>query len=48
MYRQTVRIRWRDVWVGAIGTALLFTIGKFLIAMYLGRQSTSSAYGAAG
>ena len=41
-------VKWRDVWVGAMGTALLFTIGKFLIGMYLGRQSTSSAYGAAG
>jgi membrane protein len=41
-------VRWRDVWVGAIGTALLFTLGKYLIAMYLGRQSTASAYGAAG
>lgn len=41
-------IGWRDVWVGALGTALLFTIGKFAIGVYLGRQSTSSAYGAAG
>jgi membrane protein len=41
-------VKWRDVWVGAIGTALLFTVGKYLIGMYLGRESTSSAYGAAG
>ncbi|HEY0456363.1 MAG TPA: YhjD/YihY/BrkB family envelope integrity protein [Verrucomicrobiae bacterium] len=43
-----VKIRWRDVWVGAIGTALLFTAGKYLLALYLGRESTISAYGAAG
>jgi membrane protein len=42
------QIRWRDVWVGAIGTSLLFTLGKFVIATYLGRESTTSAYGAAG
>jgi len=43
-----VRIRWRDVWIGAIGTALLFTLGKELLGVYLGRESTVSAYGAAG
>jgi membrane protein len=42
------RIEWRDVWVGAIGTALLFTIGKFLLGLYLGKASVGSAYGAAG
>jgi membrane protein len=41
-----VKIRWRHVWVGAIGTALLFTAGKFLLGLYLGKQSTASAYGA--
>ncbi len=41
-------IHWRDVWHGAAFTALLFTIGKFLIGLYLGRSSVSSAYGAAG
>jgi membrane protein len=41
-------VRWRDVWVGAFGTAVLFTLGKFAISLYLGRQSTASAYGAAG
>jgi membrane protein len=40
-----VRIRWRDVWVGAIGTALLFTAGKYLLGLYLARQSNASAYG---
>jgi len=43
-----VKIAWRDVWVGAGLTALLFTIGKFLLGLYLGKNSTVSAYGAAG
>lgn len=42
------RIGWRDVWVGAIGTALLFVLGKFLIGFYLGRSDPGSAFGAAG
>ena len=43
-----VRIAWHDVWVGAVFTAALFTVGKFLLGLYLGRNSTVSAYGAAG
>ncbi|MGH6623119.1 MAG: YihY/virulence factor BrkB family protein [Burkholderiaceae bacterium] len=43
-----VRIRWRDVWTGATVTALLFTIGKFLIGLYIGRSGVTSAFGAAG
>lgn len=42
------RIAWRDVWVGAGVTAVLFTIGKTLIGIYLGNASIGSAYGAAG
>ena len=42
-----VKIAWNDVWVGALATAALFTVGKFLIGLYLGR-STDSSYGAAG
>jgi membrane protein len=42
------RIEWRDVWLGAAVTALLFTIGKALIALYLGRAGVTSVYGAAG
>ncbi|HET9963199.1 MAG TPA: YihY/virulence factor BrkB family protein [Nitrospiraceae bacterium] len=42
------RIAWRDVWIGAAMTALLFTIGKFLIGLYLGKSDVGSAYGAAG
>jgi membrane protein len=41
-------IRWRDVWVGALVTALLFTLGKLLIGLYLGKSTFASSYGAAG
>jgi membrane protein len=43
-----VKIAWRDVWVGAAVTAFAFTVGKFLIGLYLGRSATTSVYGAAG
>jgi membrane protein len=43
-----VRIHWRDVWAGAAVTALLFTIGKFLIGLYIGKSAISSGFGAAG
>jgi membrane protein len=43
-----VEIAWRDVWVGAFVTALLFAAGKFGLDMYLGRASVASPYGAAG
>ena len=43
-----VTIKWRDVWVGAGMTAILFTVGKFLIGLYLGRSVLGSTYGAAG
>lgn len=41
-------VPWGDVWIGAIVTAVLFVIGKFLIGLYLGRASVTSTYGAAG
>lgn len=41
-------IRWGDVWVGAVVTALLFNVGKLLIGLYLGHASVGSTYGAAG
>ena len=41
-------ISWRDVWTGAAVTALLFTIGKVLIGLYLGKSSLASGFGAAG
>ena len=43
-----VQIQWGDVWIGAALTSLLFTIGKFLIGLYLGHSSVTSTYGAAG
>lgn len=42
------KIAWRDVGIGALITAALFTLGKFLIGLYLGQGSVASAYGAAG
>ena len=42
------KIAWRDVWLGAAITALLFVLGKWLIGLYLGHASVGSAYGAAG
>jgi membrane protein len=42
------KIAWRDVWFGAGFTTLLFTLGKFLIGLYLGKTGTASTYGAAG
>jgi membrane protein len=50
IYRYVPResIPWGDVWIGAAVTALLFTIGKSLIGVYLGKSSFNSAYGAAG
>ena len=41
-------IQWSDVWIGAIITSVLFTIGKFLIGLYLGKSDVGIAYGAAG
>jgi len=42
-----VRIQWRDVWIGAVMTAILFLIGKWLLGLYLGSGAAGSAYGAA-
>ncbi|HSO40217.1 MAG TPA: YihY/virulence factor BrkB family protein [Labilithrix sp.] len=43
-----VKIAWRDVWLGAAFTSVLFSVGKLLIGLYLGKTSASSSYGAAG
>ena len=43
-----VRIAWHDVWIGAAVTALLFTIGKLLVGLYIGKSSVASGFGAAG
>ena len=42
-----VKIQWRDVWIGAAMTAILFGIGKWLLGFYLGSGAAGSAYGAA-
>lgn len=42
------QVRWRDVWLGAMVTALLFSLGKFAIGLYIGKSGVSSGYGAAG
>jgi membrane protein len=43
-----VPIAWRDVWIGAMTTALLFTVGKFVIGVYIGTSNLAASYGAAG
>lgn len=47
-YLPDTKIDWKDIWIGATVTAMLFTIGKFLIGLYLGKAAVGSAYGAAG
>jgi membrane protein len=41
-------VRWRDVWLGALVTSVLFTAGRIALGAYLGREGADSAYGAAG
>jgi len=43
-----VTLRWKDVWIGAVLTAVLFMIGKYLIGVYIARAGIGSIYGAAG
>ncbi len=43
-----VHVRWHDVWLGALVTSALFTIGKFLIGLYIGKSGVASGFGAAG
>jgi membrane protein len=47
-YVPNAPVRWRDVWFGAAGTALLFTVGKFLLGLYLAESGLASGFGAAG
>ncbi len=47
-YLPDVRIEWRDVWIGAVVTSVLFNVGKHLIGIYLGHAAIGSAFGAAG
>jgi membrane protein len=41
-------IQWKHVWIGALVTALLFTLGKWALGLYLGHSAIASSYGAAG
>jgi membrane protein len=43
-----IRLAWRDVVVGALGTAALFELGKFAIGLYIGRSGVADSFGAAG
>jgi len=43
-----VRINWKATWGGAVFTAILFTVGRYAVELYLAHSSTGSAYGAAG
>ncbi|MCX6046770.1 MAG: YihY/virulence factor BrkB family protein [Chloroflexi bacterium] len=43
-----IKIVWQDVWIGAVATTLLFSIGRFLISLYLSHSTIQSTYGAAG
>lgn len=43
-----IRIAWKDVWLGAAVTSILFSLGKFLIGLYLGRSEVGNTFGAAG
>jgi membrane protein len=42
------RIAWKDVWIGSMVTSALFTLGKYLISLYIGQAGVSSGFGAAG
>ena len=41
-------VQWHDVWIGAAVTSLLFTLGRFLIGLYIGKSGIASGFGAAG
>jgi len=43
-----VKLRWQDVWLGGLVTSALFSLGKFLIGLYVGKAGVASPYGAAG
>jgi membrane protein len=42
------RVQWRDVWTGALFTAMLFSFGRYLIGLYIGRSGVVTGFGAAG
>jgi membrane protein len=41
-------VEWKDVWIGALFTAMLFSVGKYLIGLYIGRSGVVTGFGAAG
>ena len=43
-----VKVQWHDVWIGAVVTAVLFSLGRFLIGLYIGKSGVASGFGAAG
>ncbi|MBJ7882358.1 YihY/virulence factor BrkB family protein [Gelidibacter salicanalis] len=47
-YMPDTQIRWKTVWIGAFITAILFTLGKYLLGLYFGTANPGSTYGAAG
>jgi membrane protein len=47
-YLPDARIKWKNIWIGAFTTSVLFLIGKYLISFYLGSTNLTSLYGAAG
>jgi len=47
-YLPDIELQWGDVWVGAAATSAMFSIGKLLIGLYLGKSGVASAYGATG
>src|SRR5687768_17569856 len=42
------KVAWRDVWVGAVATSVLFVVGKYLIGLYIGQSDPGNTFGAAG
>ena len=47
-YLPDAKIRWRNIWIGAFTTSILFLVGRYLISFYLGNTNITSLYGAAG
>ncbi len=47
-YMPQIQVRWKDIWVGAIATAVLFLLGQYAVGIYLGRGTVGSSWGAAG
>jgi membrane protein len=43
-----ISLSWHDVWIGALGTAVLFSLGKYVIGAYLGNSGIANSYGAVG